>query len=135
MGDKAFLNAINNNQNVTTVQLGADVPLPVVVHDEKIEAFPGGFAFVIKHHGMYQYFFKIEGKPAQDEPVVLALTRNGNILPNTLSTTGGSGLVHLDKGDSVTVRLAPDSRSGSIDLDSASLGGANNATLTLILLD
>lgn len=133
--EKAFISA--SNTGLLNVSPGVDVSFNAISHEEGIgEPAPGGSAITIKHHGKYLYTFKVDGTPTVPGGVnVVGLTRNGATIPATQANNSGSGIVDLSHDDIVTLRLATNSPGGVLALDSIVLGGANNAELTLVLID
>lgn len=136
MSEKAFL-FVSNTATLLNIAPGSDVSFNAISHEEGIdEPLVGGAEIRIKHHGKYLYNFKVDGVPAVEGGAnLLGLTRNGAVIPATQTNNSGTGIIELSHDDVVTLRLATNSPGGALSLDSTSLGGGNNAELTLVLID
>lgn len=136
MSEKAFL--FVSNTALLNISPGSDVTFNDTAHEEEgiDEPGAGGSQIRIRHHGKYLYSFKVDGVPAvEGAPNLVALARNGVILPSTQANNNGTGIVDLHHDDVITLRLANNSPGGVLALDSINLGGGNNAELTLVLID
>ena len=135
MGEKAFI-SVSNNTSALSLSPGSDVTFSTISQEEGIgEPAPGGSQITIKHHGKYLYTFKVDGVPTVPGAAnLLGLTRNGTLIPATLTNNSGRGIVDLSHDDVVTLRLATNSPGGVLALTNF-VGGANNAELTLVLID